>query len=203
MLYVKEVTVTALRNSVKTSWRVVRDPLRRSRIRWFMLGWVITIPTLLLGGGFAIAGSHLVIAKGAFAIYARIPGGLHTHGVILLLLGIALVMGLGGPMFGYPEPRKWLRVTLYLVGYYYAWSAAMLALAPAVNGGTFSFVGVTTWTTLSLLPAVLLVGPPPELISKAEIELLRAAIEVGIGPEQAKQLVDHYLHSSRHSVHSD
>lgn len=176
--------------SFGTAWHAIRDPLHRSRIRWFMLGWIITVPTVLLGGGFAIGGTHLVLAKGAFVIYARIPGGLHTHGVILTLLGLALVAGLSAPMFGQPEPRYWLRKVLKFTGYYYGWSAGMLLLAPLVKGGDFSYVGVIIWGAFACLPAVLLVGPPPALVPKSETDLIRAALEVGITPAQATALVN-------------
>lgn len=178
-----------VKSKLAISWRTLHDPLRRSRYRWFFLGWIITIPSLLLGAGFAVAGEKIVLATGAFAIYARVPGGLHTHGVMLLGVGTALLIGLSMPLFGYPEPRRWLRMTLIFTGYYYGWSAAMLAMAPFVSGGAFSYVGVIVWTTLAFLPAVLLVGPPPALVSKDETNILRAAVAVGITSDKAVELV--------------
>lgn len=193
MMHVKEVQLPTISNSLKASWNFVRDPLKRSRLRWFMLGWFIALPTVLLGGGFTVAGSHLVISQGAYAIWAHVPGGLHTHGIILLTLGLALVVGLAAPLFGNPEPRTWLRRTLVGIAYYYGWSAATFALAP-LAGGLFSFVGIVIWTTLALMPVVLLVGPPPTLIPKTHTDLIRAAIEVGIEPSKARALAETYLY---------
>ena len=189
----KGVLLTVL-DRVTTGWSAVKNPLRRSRFRWFMLGWIIAIPTVLVGGGLFIAGEHIIVAKGAFAIYGKIPGGLHTHGFFMLLIGMGLVMGLSSPLFGNPEPRVWLRIFLWFDGFYYAWSGGMLAMAPLVKGGQFSYLATILFFTIAALPAVLLVGPPPQLVPRDENDILRAAIKAGVTPDQARVLVEYYLH---------
>jgi hypothetical protein len=155
----------------------------------------------MLGGAFAVLGQHVVVAKGAFAIYGRFfPGNLHTHGVIMLTLGVLLCYGLSVTMSGIKPPRVWLRRVLVITGGYYAWSAMMLACAPLVEGGSFSFVGLIMWLAFAALPFVLLVGPPPAQASRRESELIRAAITVGVAPEQAKRLAHRFLHDGDANV---
>lgn len=182
----------AVLNNLNLGWHVVRNPLRRSRFRWYLLGWIIAVGTTLLGAGLTVAGEHLIIAKGAFIIYAKIPGGLHTHGAILFALGISLLVCLARANF-IEVYYKWVRRTLYVTGYYYGWSTAMIAFAPAVKGGAFSYVGVVFWGIVALLPAVLLVGPPPPVSHTEENKLLRDALEAGASPEVAKNLVERYF----------
>jgi hypothetical protein len=174
---------------IRRGWRIVRDPLKRSRARWFTLAWIIALGTTLMGGGFAIGGSRIVVARGAFALYARIPGGgLHLHGAIMLVLGLLTCIGIGPTWFGHAEPRRFLRRVLLATACYYGWSTLLLMFAPIVQDGAFSYVGVITWMTLTSLPCILLIGPPPALLPRDETDLIRAAVEVGIEPEKVRAL---------------
>lgn len=175
-------------DALRRGLAAARDSNRWTRFRWFGSAWIIAVGTMILGGGFTVAGDRLVNAKGVWAMYAHIPGGLHTHGVLMLAVSIPLLAGLSLPLFGYPEPREFLYRMLKLVCLYWLWSSILLFLAPAVPEGEFSYVGTTAWSMITLWTVLLSVSNPPELVSRTESEVVRAALAVGIPPEQARML---------------
>lgn len=183
-----------MRYTFRRTARTLRNPLKLSRIRWFTLGWVVAIGTTAMGAGFAVAGEHILRAKGVFAMYVRMPGGLHLHGVVMFVLGVALIAGLSGPLFGQPEPRPFLMGTMKLTSYYYCWSWILLLLAPLASNGELSFVGVVTWLMIAFMPALLgWTSPPPEVIPRDETQLLRASLDAGLSPQQASAVVEGFF----------
>lgn len=177
----------------RTTIEAMRNPLLRSRLRWFSVAILITLATTMIGGGFLIAGDRLPLADGPWVIYSHIPGGLHTHGAVMFALGIALVAGLSNPMFGNPEPRPFMTRVLRWTAWYYTWAWGLIWLAPLEPGGTFSYLGVILWGVLTAQPWVLLTSPPPVKLSRNETDLVEAALQVGVTPEQASRLAQVYL----------
>jgi len=177
---------------------VVRsDPAKWSRFRWVASVWILASATLLIGGGFLLAGSHLLLAQGPWAGYAAVPGGLRIHGFLMVAGGGPLVLGNALPLFGYPEPRKVMKPALRFCAGYWLWMAIMLAFAPAIPNGSFSYVGFVLVLAVALWFALISFSSPPELVSKVETALYRAALDAGCAPRQAHQVVDNYLGGSR------
>lgn len=152
-----------------------------------MLGWLIASFLLALGPAFAIAGGNFILAKGVFVVYANVPGGLHTHGLIMTALGAAFAVTLTLPRFGHPDLERPMRFLLWLIFCYMGWCVGLFCWAPAA-GGDFSWVAVVTWGTVALMPQVLLIGPAPLSAGREETDLLDAAVAVGISPNQARAL---------------
>jgi hypothetical protein len=199
--YMHRSPVQIIYNGVRTvsfimrkGWRVVRDPLRFSRLRWFSLAWAFALGTLLMGAGFTIDGPAILVARGPFALYGHIFGGLHTHGAVLTVLGLGMVAGLGGPMFGNPEPRTFLRRLLKVGAAYYMWSWFLIMFAPMVQGGQFSFIGMILWAMVAVIPMVLATSLPPEITSPNETDLLQAALDEGLDSDKAIALVERFYH---------
>lgn len=182
------------RFALRTGIRVFKDPAKWSRFRWLASIWALAVGTAVMGGAFAVAGDHIVLAKGAFALYARIPlGGLHVHGVLMLASSLPLLLGLALPLYGYPEPRLLMRRTLRVAAGYWWWSTILLAMAPLMRDGSFSLVGTVSWAMVASWFTILAMSSPPELISRTELAILRAAVDVGVPLDQARALIGRYL----------
>lgn len=180
--------VSAVRFALRSGARALMDRRKWSRFRWTGTLWVTAVGTVILGSGFTIAGGKIVDAAGIWAMYARVPGGLHLHGVLMLAIGVPMLACLGVSAAGYPEPKRALHRLCRAAAYYYLWSAVLLAMADLLPDGEFSFVGVVTWSMIALWLGLLSVSDPPLRVSKVEMDVLRAALDVGVSPVQAHAL---------------
>lgn len=175
-------------------WRTKLSLPMVSRLRWLALGWVIMFICVALGGGYILKSNSIILAKPAVAAFAGLPGGIRLHGALLLTLGLVLGAGLLQPVFGHPEPRRYLQIALFFTAGYWFWTATLYALAPAVKGGEFSYTSLIVWLALTALPVILSLAPPPELIVRDETTLIRTAMRVGCSPVQASALANAYFH---------
>jgi hypothetical protein len=182
---------------VRRGVAAARDPARWSRFRWLASVWILGLGSTVIGAGFLVAGDHILVASGPWAAYAAIPGGLRLHGVLMLTGGLPLLLGLGVPLAGYPEPRTAMRRALAFSAFYWLWTAAMVAFAGLVPKGAFSLVGFILVLMVAGWFALMALSSPPELVSKAETALYRAVLDSGCTPEQAQRVVDFYLGGSR------
>lgn len=172
-----------------TTWRP-RDPLRWSRFRWLAITTVWAIGSVCIGALLALGGERVILAQGAWAVYANIAGtwGIRASGACLLILGLLMVACLGAPWLGYPEPQLLLRRGLRWLFYYYAWCWVEFLLAPLAPGGAVSWLGICIFPMLASVPLVLSLKGPPELVPRGESLLIQAVIDEGGDREFAKRL---------------
>lgn len=133
------------------------DPLIRSRKFWGGVVWVIAGLLTALGGGYLIAGTRITPLVAAYASVSHIPGGIHTYGGAMALVGLALIHGLL-PTRG-PMDVDWLHAILLGVvvlcacvdiGYALSW----------IYSSAVTYVALIYWTSVGTL-AVLAAKYPP------------------------------------------
>lgn len=183
-------------------WRGITDPLARSRRTWLSFCWALIGLLYALGALYAFGGAHLVVATKSFVIFTGFlepVGGLHAHGVIMLILAGAMTAEMLGPRYGRLLERKYMARTLLAVGAYFSWTAFAFAAAPLAGGKT-SASGVIVWLFLSAVPLILKLWPPPARGLIEDAALLAAAYRVGIDHDRALSLVEAYLHGGGHGT---
>lgn len=144
-----------------------RLALIRARLLWFSFAWILTFVLLTLGGAYGLGGTHVIVATRSFTVLLRwLPLGVRGHGIIMAVLGVALLLELTAPTYGHVLPWRWLRATLLLCGAYLMWTVYAFATAPLAGGGRFSVTGVITWLGFMIMPFVLVRLPPPEYVDR-------------------------------------
>jgi len=82
---------------IKRAARATKDPAQRLRILWFVLGIAVSLVFMEIGGGYAFAGKEGTLVPTAFRVIllgGHLPGGFHTHGWIMVLLGLLQLWGI-------------------------------------------------------------------------------------------------------------
>lgn len=154
---------------VKTLIRVSHNPLARFRLLWFTAAWILAGVLFILGGMYLFGGIQVASSAEPYIVVQRyLPGGMRTHGAVMLALSLVLAYGLLGPAYGLPELRGHLRKVLLAVCVYSAWlvvafsGAYLLRTSPdttffqAVN-----IAAVVWWAAGAIWAGLLVMLPPP------------------------------------------
>lgn len=138
----------------------VHDPMRRLRLLWLGVCWVLVGVFVLLGSAYAVGGISVSPSSASYqAVQQYVPGGMHTHGGLMLVVGLGLVYGLLGPLYGLPVLQHWVRRGVLGVLGYSTWLLVQFVASWALNGALAIVPAV--WWSASLILSVLLVKLPP------------------------------------------
>jgi hypothetical protein len=141
---------------VKAALSFTNDPARRFRALWYLVAWCCALAIGIIGGGYALDGSRAnrVGAQTALRLILNIePGGLRTHGFIMVGISVLLIYGLN-------DYRRTTRLALMLLCFY------SLATAMLIFGSWWAY-GDITWGApwwyllVAVLATGLLVLAPP------------------------------------------
>lgn len=74
---------------------MIRSTVNAHRYLWLSIGWIMGLFCLLQGAGYAYAGNNQVHSPSLYVL-SRIPGHMHTHGVIMVGLAVIFFYSLRG-----------------------------------------------------------------------------------------------------------
>jgi hypothetical protein len=132
--------------------RVANEPARRFRLLWHIVAWSICITIGVIGVGYAAGGQRATSGKALQLVQNLEPGGLRTHGWILLFVSFILA----ATLHDYRRLTRWALV----VALFYSLLTATLVFGswlfyPVSWGAPFWYL------FLSMLLASLIVLAPP------------------------------------------
>lgn len=136
-------------NVLNFALRSSKDPMMRYRAIWFTVSFAISGTFIILGAGYAFAGSRAALTPNIFKYVAIFPGHLHTHGFILLILALANFWSVAALTQIYTKTAYSVgRVSGVLMLFYSAWTALGFFLGMAIghqhyNAGVWWYVMVT------------------------------------------------------------
>lgn len=95
------------------------DSLTRLRLQTKLISIVCAVAFLLIGGGYAFAGSKVIGSNHPYQLLLNIEGNLHVHGAILMALGAFV-------LYTSAHYRTASRVALWLMGFYSLCTALLI-----------------------------------------------------------------------------
>lgn len=137
------------------------DALVRYRLFWTIVGVALSVTLIAIGSGYAFAGKAAAGGGGAnFRVIELLPGGVHTHGMIMLVLALCNLWGLA-QLYHLYTPSAWaiVRVCSVLILFYGVWVVCALVGAYWLNGQYSA--GVWWYVLLVSLAGAKVALPPP------------------------------------------
>lgn len=124
------------------------DPVRRWDTAWTAIGVLVAAVAIWQGSGYAVGGAHVTQSSGWTVLTRALPGGMHTHGAIMVFLGAWLLLQLRGE---YTIWTVWcLRVLrTYCILVAVSWFASWLqyGISWGAPGWWVLLAGLTVWMT--------------------------------------------------------
>lgn len=73
-----------------------RQHIEQSVLAWLVIGALVSLISLWQGFGYAVGGAAATQNNGWLVLTRLLPGGIRTHGLIMAMLGFALLLDLRG-----------------------------------------------------------------------------------------------------------
>lgn len=141
--------------------RTSRDPIARYRALWLAVAFSVSVVLIAIGAGYAFAGSHAALVPHVFQYVAILPGGLRTHGVLLLVPGLVNFWSIAALSQRYSTTAYQVgRVTGIFILFYVTWTAIGFSLGMIVGGQHYN-AGVWWYLLLAMLSIAKVSLPPP------------------------------------------
>lgn len=147
-IVVEEAIVPVVSSIRRLTHPTMYRTLVRLRLLWLALSWSLCLMLVVIGSAYLLRGPHR--ATGPYALIGdQLPGGMRSHGLLMVLIGFALAYWLCPTLDASPDPRPGFRYVLVVAGCYSLLVAAAFLGASHVDGRTsasltalWSFAGI-------------------------------------------------------------
>lgn len=138
------------------------ETVRRPSIEfWSGVAFVVALVLIVFGGVFAIGGLSTAPLPQVYEVIVRyVPGGLHSYGVVMVLLGFSLLHGIVPRSHGEHErDLLWARRTLLAIIAFCSGIAAQFGASWALTH-VQTWSAITYWMSITAFAGLCLLCPP-------------------------------------------